>query len=125
MWRFCESFPGIPLGALAIVLAAACGSDGGGGPSGTVPPPTSIDITTGATPPPRFIPVTATLAAGGTVKWTNGSPADHNLITTSSNWTLSEDLPVGQSFETTIAQAGTYRYECTIHPGMTATIEVR
>jgi plastocyanin len=106
---------------------AACGGDDGGNPGDPSPPapPTSIDITTGASPPPRFIPASTTLASGGTVRWTNGSPADHDLVATTPNWQLNEPLPIGGNFQTTISQAGTYGYECTIHPGMVASIEVR
>jgi len=129
MWRTRESFPNFALStmaALAIALGAACGGDGDGPSGPSVPaPPASIDITTGAAPPPRFIPVTATVAAGGTVRWTNGSPADHDLVATTPNWQLNQPLPLGESFQTTIGQAGTYGYQCTLHPGMVGTIQAR
>jgi plastocyanin len=64
---------------------------------------------------------------GGTVTWTNTTPAPalHDLVATTSNWQLGRTLASGESFQTTLAQAGTYRYVCTIHDGMTGTIEVR
>lgn len=124
MWS--ESFAKFALGALAIALGAACGG-GGDGPSGPepAPPPASVDITTGATPPPRFIPASITLAAGGTVRWTNGSPAAHDVVATTPNWQVNQPLPVGASVQTTVGQAGTYGYQCTLHPGMIGTIQVR
>jgi hypothetical protein len=115
---------------VGIVIASvmACGGGGGDGgdndPVGPGPAPFTVSITTSGSPPPRFIPASTTLAEGGTVTWTNGSPADHNLVATTSNWQLNEDLPMGQSFQRTISQAGTYGYQCTIHPGMIASIEV-
>lgn len=123
MWS--ESFAKFALGAIAIALGAACGG-GGDGPSGPEPaPPASVDITTGSAPPPRFIPASITVAAGGTVRWTNASPVDHELVTMTPNWQLNQPLPLGESFQTTVGQAGTYRYQCTIHPGMMGTIQVR
>lgn len=112
----------LPILAAAAVFLAACGG-GDDGPAGPVTP-TSTLITTGDAPPPRFIPVSATVSAGGRVTWMNGSPVAHNVIATTSNWQLNRDLPVSGQFNTTIAQPGTYGYECTIHPGMAGTIMV-
>ena len=126
-----ETYCRIALTVLAIVLTARCGGGGGGGGGGPIEPPPpapqAISITTATVPPPRFIPVSTSLAVGGTVTWTNTSPApvNHDLVATTSNWQLSRTLGPGQSFQTTIAQAGTYRYQCTIHQGMTGNIEVR
>jgi plastocyanin len=65
------------------------------------------------------------VAAGGTVTWTNGSPVNHDVVATTGNWHLSRTLAPGASFQATVGQAGTYRYECTIHPGMAGVVEVR
>jgi hypothetical protein len=117
------------IGLIALVIASFVHCGGGGGGNSIIdpppPPPPAVSVTTGAAPPPRFIPVSASLAVGGTVTWTNGSPVAHDLVATTSNWQLSRTLSPGQSFQATIAQAGTYRYECTIHPGMTGSVEVR
>ena len=118
--------------ALVTALAIRCGGSGGGGggdpdPMGPDPAPSTVAITTATSPPPAFIPRTAELAVGGSVTWTNTSPApnNHDLVATTSNWQLGRTLSPGASFQTTIAQAGTYGYQCTIHPGMTGTIVVR
>ena len=118
--------------ALVTALAIRCGGSGGGGgdddPMGPeAPAPSSVAITTATSPPPVFIPKTAELAVGGSVTWTNTSPApnNHDLVATTSNWQLGRTLSPGASFQTTIAQAGTYGYQCTIHPGMNGTIVVR
>ena len=91
------------------------------------PAPSSVSITTSTSPPPRFIPASTELAVGGTVMWTNTSPAPvvHDVVATTMNWQVSRTLGPGESFQTTIAEAGTYRYRCTLHAGMNGTIEVR
>ena len=116
--------------AILATLSVHCGGGGGGG--GDIvdpppPPPATIAITTATSPPPRFIPVNAAVAVGGTVTWTNTSPAPvrHDLVATTPNWQLSRTLGPGESFQTTVSQAGTHRYMCTIHQGMIGTIEVR
>ena len=117
--------------ATAIALASACGGGGDGGDGGMTnpppPPPSSVVISTPSAPPPRFVPASVTLAAGGKVTWKSDSPVEHNIVSTTSNWQLSQSLGPGATFQTTIAQPGTYRYQCTIpgHEGMTGSIEVK
>lgn len=113
----------------AIAFAVACGGGGGDGGNPIIQPPpppsSSVSITTGSAPPPRFIPVSAELAAGGTVTWTNGSPVNHDLVATTGNWQLGRTLTPGGTFQTIVGGAGSYRYRCTLHEGMNGTIEVR
>ena len=117
---------------LVIASGVQCGGGGGGGgnddpigPPG--PAPTTVAVTTSTIPPARFIPVSTVVAVGGTVTWTNTSPAPvrHDLVATTSNWQLSRTLGPGESFQTTVTQAGIHQYRCTIHAGMTGTIDVR
>lgn len=118
----------VTAGALALSVMAACGGGGGGGPTQPDPPAPSSIAVMAAGPPPRFQPASALLAVGGTVTWTNTSPGTHNLIVTTANWEpnqLGRNIEPGESFSTTINQAGTHGYECTIHPGMTGQIIVR
>lgn len=114
---------------LGVALVVDCSSDGGGGgPNGpSDPAPSTLAVTTATAPPPVFIPVSAELAVGGTVTWTNTSPApnSHDLVATTSNWQLGRTLAPGESFTTTIPAAGRYQYRCTIHAGMNGTIDVR
>lgn len=121
-------FSNILILAPALALFVHCGGGGGGGGGPIEPPPPlsgTLAVTTGTAPPPRFIPASGSLAVGGTVTWTNASPVAHDLLATTSNWQLSRTLSPGATFQATIPQAGTYRYRCTIHEGMTGTIEVR
>lgn len=124
MWPADERLKSIPLLVVAIMLVAGCGG-GDGGPAAPAPSPETIVITTSGAPPPVFIPASATMKVGAKVTWLNGSPAAHNLRATTNNWQLSRDLPIaGRVANVVMDTPGTYRYECTIHPGMTGTIVV-
>ena len=72
-----------------------------------------------------FVPFQVQLARGGTVTWvfgatphnvifasTAGAPADINIVS---------DVSVSRTFPT----IGNFRYDCTIHPGMSGTVDVR
>ncbi len=72
-----------------------------------------------------FVPLLVKIARGGTVTWvfgaaphnvifaaTPGAPADINIVS---------DAAVSRTFPT----AGTFRYDCTIHPGMSGVVDVK
>ncbi len=90
------------------------------------PAPATASITTPLVPPPIFIPSSVTIRAGGTVTFKNvdGSPAPHNVKSLSNAWPLTT-LEAGESFNVTLADAGQYPFQCTIHPGMNGTITVK
>jgi amicyanin len=72
-----------------------------------------------------FAPATLTITAGGTVTWTNQDTAPHNVKTTSAPVALdSPMLNRGGTWSYTFTTPGTYRYYCTVHPEMTATLVV-
>lgn len=70
----------------------------------------------------RFTVPTVTVAAGGTVTWTNRDSAPHNAVGASFK---TRDLQQGDSDTVTFKRPGTYRYMCTFHPYMKATVVVR
>ncbi|MGH7557495.1 MAG: cupredoxin domain-containing protein [Gemmatimonadota bacterium] len=110
-----------------IVFVAGCSGDGGGGPSGpSDPAPATATVTTSNTPPPRFIPLTARVAVGGTVTWQNTSPAPnlHNIVWAGGAFPASSDLEAGDTHQITFAQAGDFDYQCLVHNGMTGRIVV-
>lgn len=85
-----------------------------------------------ATPPPNtasvtvadfsFTPPTSPLAVGGTVTWTWAGAVDHNVTFSSANSATQTAGSYSQTFPT----AGSFAYQCTLHPGsMNGTIVVQ
>lgn len=94
-------------------------------PSITVEPagfPSSVLVTM---PGNVFVPLLVQLARGGTVTWRFG-PTQHNVIFGSTpgapaDINITSDRDVARTFPT----VGTFRYDCTIHPGMSGVVEVK
>lgn len=66
-----------------------------------------------------FQPATVTIEAGGTVTWTVTRAQDPHTVSPldpPDAFVGSPLLRQGDQFSVTFAQAGTYRYQCTIHP---------
>jgi plastocyanin len=116
----------LPL-ALALLLAACGGDDDGGGgaeqgasseacPSGAVVIE-MVDI--------KFDPADATAKVGQEICWINEDSIDHNAVAESGASFESELFGKGKTFTATVEEPGTVEYVCTIHPGMTGTIEVQ
>ncbi|MFI5887026.1 plastocyanin/azurin family copper-binding protein [Streptomyces sp. NPDC051554] len=73
-----------------------------------------------------FSPRSLTITAGDTVTWVNEDQAPHNVKTTSGPASVqSAMLSKGATFSHTFTTPGTYGYECTVHPGMTAMLVVQ
>jgi plastocyanin len=113
----------IPVLLLAL-LVAACGGDDGGGeqsassdacPSGAVVIK-MVDI--------KFDPEDASADVGQQVCWVNEETIEHNAVAEQGDDFKSELFGKGQTFTTTVDQPGTIEYVCTVHPGMTGTIDV-
>lgn len=72
-----------------------------------------------------FSPATLKVAAGTTVTWTNEDTDAHTVTSSSSGGPLrSSALATHDTYRYTFTKPGTYAYLCTIHPFMTATVEV-
>ncbi|HEY8093197.1 MAG TPA: cupredoxin family copper-binding protein [Acidimicrobiales bacterium] len=136
-------------GAVAALLATACGSSdnsssadtsSGGRYGGSSEASydesseSSTDATTAAAPAPAgdgavsikdfaFSPGDATVAVGTAVTWTNNDSATHRIKSGDGSFD-SEDLKNGSTFEHTFDTAGTFEYVCGIHPSMKGTITV-
>ena len=109
---------------LLAVLVAACGGDddgGGGGASSEACPSGSVEIKMVEI---KFDPEDATAEAGQEICWVNEDSIDHNAVAESGATFESELFGKGQTFTATVDEPGTVEYVCTIHPGMTGTIEV-
>ncbi len=116
--------------ALAIT-ASACGSTysapsaptsmssntGGGAPVSIVMGASTLTTT-------AFAPNTVTIAAGGSVTWTNNDTVTHTSTANNGSWNSGSIAP-GGSFTATLTTPGSYTYHCAIHPGMVGTVTVQ
>ena len=71
-----------------------------------------------------FDPKAVTVKVGQKVTWTNEDTVDHNVTSQSGETIKSDNFGEGGTFSFTPKKAGTIKYVCTIHPGMTATLTV-
>jgi plastocyanin len=70
-----------------------------------------------------FDPQTIEVPAGEKITWVNNDPTEHTV--TGENPALSSDsLAGGEEFSARIDEPGTYTYQCSIHPEMTARVQV-
>ena len=71
-----------------------------------------------------FAPMAITVAAGTTVSWTNKDGEPHT-VTSLDGLFRSGALDTGDSFSFKFDKPGVYKYLCSIHPRMTATVTVK
>jgi plastocyanin len=110
--------------ALVGTLAAGCGgggsSSGGSGPTSTAGGQgggNAVTIDNLA-----FTPAALNLKTGQQVTWTNKQDIAHTA--TADGGAFDHQMPPGATFSFTFDKAGSFPYHCTIHPSMTATIQV-
>ncbi len=113
------------LATVALGLTACGGDDDGGGgeqpaSSGACPDGAvvirMVDI--------KFDPEDAAAQAGQEICWPNEDEIEHNAVAESGASFESELYGKGETFTATVDEPGTVEYVCTVHPGMTGTIEV-
>ena len=114
---------------LALALGvAACGGSSGGGSSSTTSSSASAASGGGGVEIKmqniQFSPKATTVKVADKVTWTNDDNTDHNVTADSGADFKSKDFGNGATFSFTADKAGTIKYECTIHPGMTGTLTV-
>ncbi|HEU4630987.1 MAG TPA: plastocyanin/azurin family copper-binding protein [Gemmatimonadaceae bacterium] len=112
--------------AAALVACGGGGSDyDGGGPTGPTGP-TGQNATVDATPQITFSPATVTIAAGRSVTFRFGS-VPHNVFFDAASGAPA-DIPTpttNASVTRTFNTAGTFTYDCHVHPGMSGTVIVQ
>jgi plastocyanin len=116
--------------AVVALAAAGCGGndDDGGASSGSTSAPAAASSVGGVAIKMQniaFDPKAVTVKIGQKITWTNDDTTDHNVTADSGADFKSDDFGKGATFEFTPDKAGTIKYECTLHPGMTATITVQ
>jgi plastocyanin len=102
----------LAVASLALLLPACGGGDGGE----STAEPGHVDVIDNA-----FKPKTIEVAVGDTVTWDFRGGAAHNVV---GDGFKSDTLGKGNTFEHTFNSAGSFGYVCTLHAGMTGTVEV-
>lgn len=121
---------------LAAVVVAGCGSSSSSSSDKPAPAPAKTkapSASAGASSKTgtatikdfTFAPKSVTVAAGGSVSWTNKDSANHNVTFDDKSIEGIGNLRQGQAGKVTFAKAGTYAYVCTYHPGMEGTVVVK
>jgi plastocyanin len=122
----------IAIAVVAALVALVGCSGSGSGTSGTG----STGGTSGGTAPAAggtsavavslqnfaFNPSTIDVAVGGTVTFTNNDSATHDVVGDSFD---SGPMAQGATFSQKFPTAGTFPIHCSIHPSMTATVNVK
>ena len=120
----------LALASMLLVGVAACG---GGYSSPTTPSTggtntqgTPVSVTSGAEfkTTNAFAPNPVTVSAGGTVTWTNNDTTTHTSTGDDGSWSSGNIGPVA-SFSRTFPTAGSFKYHCSLHPGMVGTVTVQ
>ena len=127
--------------ALGVVVAGCGGSDNnssndsssgdGGGASSSTSTPTepapaakggSGDVTMKDI---KFHPDKVTIKKGQTVVWTNDDSVGHDVTADSFQSGSPGGIENGQTFQHKFPKAGTFKYQCSVHPGMTGQVVVK
>ena len=115
------------LGAASIALAAACSGSGGGYTSSPPPggggPPTPTATNAVSVSDNQFAPNSIQVAPGTTVTWTSAQGSSQHNVTFQGS--ASNSLASGATYSRAFPTAGTFTYQCTLHPGMTGTVTVQ
>ena len=123
----------LALGAVVALAAAGCGgsnsSSTSSGSSSGASTSTAAAASSGGGVAIKmqniaFDPKAVTVKVGQKVTWTNDDTVDHNVTSQSGETIKSDNFGKGSTFSFTPTKAGTIKYVCTIHPGMTATLTV-
>ena len=105
---------------LLVGALAACFSDR----PATGPEPPDGGGTSVAIEDFAYVPPTLSVATGTTVTWTNDDAVQHSVTADDGTSFGSDLLSQGQEFQLTAPAPATYRYHCTLHPFMQATLTV-
>ena len=71
-----------------------------------------------------FSPASITVKVGTKVTWTNKDSAAHTVTGDSNDGPASGTLAQDASYSFTFTKAGTFKYDCSIHPDMKGTVIV-
>jgi plastocyanin len=119
----------LALCAVVALAATGCGGSDNSSSSSSSTPAASSSSSGGGVAIKManiaFDPKAVTVKVGQKITWTNDDSTNHNVTADSGADFKSKDFGKGATFDFTPEKAGTIKYECTLHPGMTATITVQ
>ena len=112
------------------VVAVGCGGgdDNGGGSSKSTTPSSGVSSTKPQSVVMKniqFNPKQISVPPGATVKWTNQDTAAHDVTGSDFKSGAKGGLNPGDTFSHTFNRMGTFKYRCTVHPGMQGTVVVK
>jgi plastocyanin len=127
----CAVGAGIGL-ASAGIYQLATGSPIFSASAGSLGVPSSVSVSipkgVGNTQGLNYVPVTVTVANGGTVIWTNNDPTPHTVTSTrvpsGASTFDSGNMIQNATYSHKFTVAGTYQYVCSYHPWMYGTVVV-
>lgn len=126
----------LAVAAAMLALLSACGNGppstsgsggSGGGSIGTAGANVgTATVKVSAGDDLKFTPASTTAKVGDIVQWTNSGTVQHNITFNDPNGASVDDTTFapGNVWQVKFTKAGTYNYQCTIHPGMTGIITV-
>lgn len=115
---------------LILVVAALVGFASCGGYSSPTMPTTTggtpVSIPSGASTKGNaaYAPNPVTIAAGGSVTWTNSDTTTHTATSDSGAFSSGNIAP-GATYTYTFPSRGTFTYHCTLHQGMVGSVIVQ
>jgi len=87
-------------------------------PTGAQAADTTVDMKSA-----EFLPETLTVSVGDTVTWINKDAVLHDVVAEDASWQTPRINP-NESASVTFSTPGTYRYRCTLHAPMWASLTV-
>jgi plastocyanin len=115
--------------ALAGTLAACGGGGDGGGGGGGGNAALASSCPSGAVTIQmkdiQFKPASATAKVGQKVCWMNEDDVQHDAVAKSGASFKSPLFGKGKAYVATVSKAGAVSYVCTVHPNMTAKLDVK
>ena len=97
--------------AAAVLAMTACGNGGDSGDTAAATRTDRVRLPKSY----KFEPAAIAVSPGTTVTWTNEDDFPHD-VSLLDGTKEKRALPIGKSASITFANAGTYRYQCSIHP---------
>ena len=113
------SWRSLPVVILAVAMVALAGCAGGATTNASPVATTTVDLPKSY----KFVPANIVVDVGATVSWTNDDNFTHNVTF---DGEAGKVMKPGESATHAFPTAGTFHYQCTLHPqNMQGTVTVK